>query len=160
MPVGTTVDYNGRKVDLFLSPGHDFGIPGFQELNPSFGLQHGGSVCTGFVKLVQKALMLLLTQGRFYDIYWGTSMGRTLQARNLRQATLAVQNSFRQSSHDVVDFLRSEEPISIPMDERIDRVDLVNILEDPGQGRLLVVIEVAALSQDATTVTLPITWIP
>lgn len=157
---GTVVDYNARKVDLYLSPAHDFGVPGFQELNPSFGLAHGGTVCTGFVKLVQKALMLLLTQGRFYDIYWGTSMGNSLRSRNLKQAAREISAAFAPSGHDVVDLLRSEESIDTPLDERIDRIDLVNMAEDPGQGRLLVVIEVAALSQDATVVTLPITWIP
>jgi hypothetical protein len=160
--MSTSTNYSNRTIDLWLGGDPTAQFERISITNQSFGLedQGGGAVCTGFMKLVQKALVLLLTYMYHYDPYWGTDFGNILFAGSVQNAVAALNLIRASATARVVTLLRNEETEGTPYDERIASFIITDISSDLDSGSVSVTLVIRNVAGDTTTYVLPVNVIP
>jgi hypothetical protein len=126
------------------------------ELNQGFHLETGAKVCTGIVKLTQKALLCLMTYAHYYDPMWGTDMAEMLSVRNFSQAAVSFENIFPLAADRARELLRSQELDTDPYDERIADITLESLSTNRADASMSARIRVESVAGAYTVLTLPV----
>lgn len=89
---------------------------------------HGGTLCTGVQKLVQKFLLLLLTERGSITHFplRGTTFLAQVRQGSLR-TTLDISAAFSEAADDIRQQLLGEQLETDPDDERLDSAELVSV---------------------------------
>lgn len=123
--MSTALDYTGRQVDLLAFQGQD---PDRESLLTQALVREGGhgELCAGTQKLAQRWLLEFLTpvgsmtflpdRGCAFMLYW---------ARGLLRTTADARQAFFLAAKQVESKLWVEESDEMPLDERLDYVELL-----------------------------------
>jgi len=144
MPIsGTTTDYTGRTVDIFISQGINPMTKGVQPVTYGFG--RISNYITGVQKLVQRYLISLVNTGVMQQL-------QSARANNLQEAT----HIFNFASSSVISqFIayQNSNP-GAPTDEALSTVQLTNITSL--NSTLSITIKLINRAGDATLFVLPV----
>lgn len=150
-----TTNYDGRRVDIGISNGFNFVSTSEQLTNTALGIDSGGVVVTGIVKLVQNVLVFLLTDEVILDFGWGTLLPRQIRS-NVQTVASGIENNFAAAAHETVQALRLNEREDAPDDEKISALLLTNWeMDDAGDGIILYV-TVSSVAGEVRDVILPL----
>jgi hypothetical protein len=135
---------------------YDIAILGSDARGPSL-LDFNDRLVTGGLKLVQQVLILLFTDEDEPLSYGaGTQLPEYLAGANVYDEAV-INNQFAIAAAKVQDFLQQTQPVTLPLSERLLRVDtkVSRIVGSSDQAQ----VELVVVSQDetATTVEVPIT---
>ena len=150
-----TTNYDGRRVDIGISNGFDFVSTSEQLTKTALGINSGGVIVTGIIKLVQNVLVFLLTDEVILDFGWRTLLPRQIQT-NVQTVASGIENNFAAAAHETVQALRLDEREEAPDDEKIGAL-LLNDFEinDAGDG-IILHITVSSLAGEVRDVILPL----
>lgn len=153
-----TTNYDGRRVDYYILGDTSIKINGGpQKVNMSFDLEHGGQICTGILKQMQKAVVLLLTWMYYYDTpEWGTELPQVMQIRSITKARQVFNRVFPEAADKVLDQLRLQQSNITPYDEIITEIVLRDVQVDVDAGKLSATIQMSFASGVTTEIVLPI----
>ena len=152
--MATTVDYSGRKTDLFIFQGA--GAGGDKPIRLAFG--DAGQVTTGIQKLAQTFAMLFLTEaGSVPDKPdWGTEFLAAVRNGMVNNEN-DVQSAVSMAIEDVRGTLGLiAEQESYPPDETFQSASLLNYTLDEKTSKLTMYIKVVSAAGDSRVVVLPV----
>ena len=144
MPIlGTTTDYTGRTVDIFISQGINPTIKGAQPVTYSFG--RISNYITGVQKLIQRYLISLVNTGVMLRLQAASS-------NNLQEANTI----FNFASWEVISQFIDYQNINpgIPTDETLSTVQLISITSY--NSTLNITIKLVNRAGDITLFVLPV----
>jgi len=156
-----TYDYSDRLVDVELLQTVQRPTQSVQPLQ--INITFGQRVVTGMQKLVQRYIVLLLTE--LEDVHFAPEQGTSFWTDMLRGAANnagQVELAFAFANVDAISQLKLEEASvstfgAIPDDERVDRVQLLSFTVDQATGVLDLQIEITNKTGDAYVYVVPVT---
>lgn len=164
--VNTTTNYTvtksgkavTRKVDLYVQGVMNFGSTGLQQMFPTLGVEQGGSVCAGIVKLAQKAFNTLMNYSPMYDYDWGTALTALLVAGSPALFRRDLATFMTSALEGVITQLQEQETVNTPDDERIR--DFIMTDWYINRDTLLIALKVVSQKQEVTALVIPISIVP
>ena len=132
------VDYKDRTVDLAAYQGMQPG--GERQLEPELvGSDHGGRITAGIQKLVQRFLILLLTEKESVPHYPERGCEFLTDARTgVFQTPLDVFTSFSSALVDIEQQLKAVELPTDPSDERYESAEVIAVSLSVGSATVRV----------------------
>lgn len=150
--MSTTVNYTGRKVDIALFGLTNSGTP------IDLGLRPTALAITGKLKASQNYIKTLLSQlsERKEDPTYGSGFVSSLKSRNIT-FPIQITQAFSSANLLVLKYLKDFYDSSVPLDERIDKVDLLNYSIEPG-GKISLTLQLYTQAGETYVFYLPVAW--
>jgi hypothetical protein len=138
--MSTVLDYAGRLVDVNAFQGWELGVGTEVLLDQELAsdVSPGGEVITGCAKLIQRFLLVLLTEtGSLVYLPGAGSQFMTDALGGRWRTSTDVQQSFYSALLDVKRQMRQMELPSDPDEERLDDVVIISIILSPRDRAVL-----------------------
>ena len=134
---------------------YDIAILGDQAVGRSL-LDFNNKVVEGGEKLVQQVLILLFTdEAEPLSFGFGTQLPGLLAQTNTYDEDV-INNEFNIAASKVADILRVSQPLDLPDNEKLSRIEVDVSRSETNPDQVEAVINVVSQDETATTVTLPI----
>lgn len=151
-------NYDGRSIDILIFQDHSYNFTKEDVRISWFANERGdGKICTGIVKMAQKAIVVLLTHTQFFDRRWSTDLPTAVfGSGSLTKAQQRIEQDFGIYAQQALELLQAQELVEDPRDEKIRDILLEDISIDRGQGIMNLSIRIEVLSGDDTVLVIPI----
>lgn len=151
-----------RKVDLFIMSNFNFDtIHTKQRVTADLGVETGGQVCTGIVKLCQKVMLTILTAALLYDEdQWGTTLSQLLITGATSSLRENLDATLTSAINRTTDLLKLQQDDNTPADEALYDIVLENADYDWASSTLSVSLSVENAMGDTADLVVPISLVP